>query len=184
MIATGRYSAAACAATIFLLLGISKPALADTFTLTNTPSNADGFVNLIPGGFNLFGADNSVGETATTYLATALSNQAFIVNWAYHTDDFPAFDPAGYYLNGVRTQLTNNVGSNNQSGPFLISVLAGDVYGFYVDSEDSGFGRANIQVTGFAAPEASEVPLPASLPLFAGGATLIALLGRRKRRDN
>src|SRR5690349_17045726 len=89
---------------------ISVQARADTFALTNT-NGGDGFVNVLPNGFDLFGSDNGslndpIPNTAI-YSATALNNQTFTVSWTYHTDDAgipnvqapPFFDPAGYFLN-------------------------------------------------------------------------------------
>lgn len=156
---------------------ISGSALADTFTLAND-NGGDGYSVPFGSGVDLFGADNGVGANYTTYTATALSDQLISINWIYHTDDAdPSYDPAGYVINGVFSQLTNSAGPNDQSGSFLVNVLTGDIYGIYVYSTDSLFGRGDLAVT------PSETPLPAALPLFATGlGTLGAFSWRRKRR--
>ena len=133
------------ASAVLLAVAVSAPASADTFNLAT--NGGDGSVSVIANGFHLFGSDNGDGFF-TTYIATALSDQTFNVNWVYHTDDEdgPFYDPAGYVKNGV-TQLTDDSGSDNQNGAFILSVLAGDIYGFYVNSQDGAFGRADILVT-------------------------------------
>ena len=170
------------ASAVFLTVAISAPASADTFNLFT--NGGDGSVidivpNGFPNGFHLFGTDDGTGLD-TTYTATALSNQMFNVNWVYHTDDGgPFFDPAGYVKNGIFTQLTNSGGSGDQIGAFILSVLTGDIYGFYVRSVDGEEGRGDILVTALAV---SQVPLPAALPFFATGLGALGLFGWRKKR--
>jgi hypothetical protein len=169
-------------AALALGVAVCGPASADTFTLNNS-NGGDGFVNVFPNGFDLFGADDHAegnGQSnLTTYTAVAGSNQTFNISWTYHTNDTdgPTFDPAGYLLNGALSQLTNSGGLDDQTGSFIISVLAGDTYGIYVSSSDSCCGRADISVTA-----ADATPLPAALPLFAGGLGLIGLLARRRKQ--
>ena len=169
------------ASALLVSVAVSGPALADTFFLNND-NGGDGFVNVFPNGFDLFGADDHAegnGQSnLTTYTAVAGSNQTFNISWTYHTNDTdgPSFDPAGYFLNGALTQLSNSGGLDDQTGSFIISVLAGDTYGMYVFSDDSCCGRADISVTA-----ADATPLPAALPLFAGGLGMIGLLARRRK---
>ena len=180
---------AVAASALILTVTVSFSSFADTFTLVND-NGGDGFVNTFPGGFDLFGSDdgsvnNPIPNTAT-YSATALTNQTFFVTWTYHTNDSgvpgvalpPFFDPAGYVLNGVLTQLTDDNGLNDQNGSFIATIVAGDIYGMYVFSTDSCCGRADILVT------ISDTPLPAALPLFGSalGAGGLFWLRRRNRR--
>ena len=75
--------------------------------------------------------------------------------WHYQTWDpwGPSWDPAGYYLNGVYVQLTDNNGPETQTGIVTIASLSpGDVFGFYVDATDDDFGRAQITVSGVPEP--------------------------------
>jgi len=165
-----------------MTLASVQPASADTFSLAND-NGGDGFVNTFPGGFDLFGADNNVGANYTTYTATAATNKTVTVNWTYTTNDCcgSVYDPAGYLVNGVYTQLSTDSGTGGQvdsSGSFIVSLLAGDVYGMYVYSSDSIFGRADISVT------ASEgtTPIPAALPLFASGMGGLGFLTWRRKK--
>jgi len=159
-----------------------QPASADIFNLANS-NGGDGFVTLSPGGFDLFGADNGASQNYTTYTATALTSQTFTVNWAYTTNDCcgSVWDPAGYVINGVYTQLSTDSsvqGQVDSNGSFTVSVLAGDVYGMYVYSPDSVEGRGDISVS----VDAGTTPLPAALPLLATGIGGLGLVCWRKKR--
>ena len=170
------------AAGLTLTLASVLPAVADTFSLANS-NGGDGFVNTFPGGFDLFGADNGASQNYTTYTATASTNKTVTVNWTYTTNDCcgSVWDPAGYVVNGVYTQLSTDSAINGQvdsSGSFIVSLLAGDVYGMYVFSPDSVGGRGDISVT------ASEgtTPIPAALPLFASGMGGLGFLTWRRKK--
>jgi hypothetical protein len=93
-------------------------------------------------------------------------------DWDYSTDDDPEYDPYGYLLNGVFTQLTINNFDINQSGSVSFSVLAGDVFGFRQNSNDSSFGRASTTISNFNGPLAASGPasVPGPLPLLGAGA--------------
>lgn len=174
------------ASALMAAIAVSGPAFADTFTLSNS-NGGDGFVNPVPGGFDLFGSDNGSGANYTYYTATASANKTFTVNWIYTTNDCCGsyWDPAGYVVNGVTHQLSTDTpfnsdssyaGQNDTSGSFVVSVLAGWTYGMYVFTQDGLAGRADILVT------PSETPLPAALPLFISGLAGMGLLGWRKKR--
>lgn len=176
------------ASALMAAVAVSGPAFADTFNLTNS-NGGDGFVNLVPGGFDLFGSNNGTGVSGspnyTYYTATASANKIFTINWTYTTSDCCGsyWDPAGYVVNNVTHQLSTDTdpndilpGQNDTSGSFVVSVLAGDTYGMYVFTRDGLQGRADILVT------ASETPLPAALPLFMTGLAGMGLLGWRKKR--
>jgi len=168
----------------------SAIASADSFTLTND-NGGDGFVNTSAGGFDLFGSNNGtlphLISNNTDYVATASSNETLSLHWSYTTNDCCGsfWDPAGYIVNGVRTQLSIDSdpslitpGVFNSSGTLLLSLLAGDTYGFYVFSADSISGRADIAVTGLAT-----TPVPAALPLFASALAGLGFLGWRRKKE-
>ncbi|MFA5041739.1 MAG: VPLPA-CTERM sorting domain-containing protein, partial [Bdellovibrionales bacterium] len=88
------------------------------------------------------------------------------------------YEAAGYILNGVKTQLTPDASVNllpgvAYHGVLTLSLMAGDVYGFYVFSSDSLCGLSTISV--------SNVPLPAALPLFAASLFGFGAISRKKR---
>jgi len=161
-----------------MAIGMAGAANAATFTLSNT-NGGDGFVTAIPGGFDLFGADNGVGATSTTYLAVAPVAETITYNWTYTTNDCcgSLWDPAGYVINDVFTQLSvdinGNPGQGDASGVVTLNVGAGQDYGFYVNSVDSILGRGDIAVT--------SVPEPASWALMMVGVGALGFALRRSR---
>jgi PEP-CTERM motif len=178
-----------CAVKNLLMYGIIATTLivnpaSAAFVLNNNPSNADGSVILVNNGFRLFGADNNIGQTITTYLGIAQISQDLTFNFLYTTNDRDGsnFDPAGYIINNVEFQLSPNssAGPSTFSGSVNFAVNIGDSFGFYVRSLDSGLGRANILVTGdlFAG---NAVPEPATWAMMIIGFGLTGSAMRRRR---
>ncbi len=168
-----------------LSLGAAAPASASfigyygvsnwTTTLNNggtvNTSGAPGQIAVTSG--NSFG-DNfggPAGDTDFTIAAQAAGLVSF--NWSFTTNDLDAsFDPFGYLLNGVFTQLTNNALSG-QSGIASFAVTSGDIFGFRAHTEDNGWGAGTGTVSNFNAP-ASSVPEPGTLALLVLGGALAA----------
>jgi hypothetical protein len=162
-------------AALIIAAGASRPANADTFTLSNS-SGGDGSVVTIPGGFDLYGANNGVGSNYTYYVATALTNETLSWNWSYTTYDCCGsyWDPAGYYLNGTTTQLSTDGtvgGLYDTSGTLSLNLLTGDTYGFYVYSVDSILGPGEIAVTA--------TPLPSTWTMLIAGFVGLGLFAYR-----
>ena len=130
----------------------------------------DGSINTggAPANITLTGADNGGGNKNTDFTIAAPSGGTVSFNWSFSTADIPAYDDFGYLLNGAFTQLTDNSGAQTQSGSASFSVLAGDLFGFRQNSEDSIFGRASTTISLFNGPVAASVPGP--LPLLGAGA--------------
>ncbi len=149
---------------------------------TTTLTNSDGSVNTAgaPGSITVLGTDNgSFAGGNTLYTTTAAATGTVGFDWSYTTTDGPFWDPAGFYLNGVFTPLTNPFGFQNQGGSFAFAVNEGDTFGFYASSLDNIFGRGNLTISNFDAP----TPEPATLAVFgmmAAGAG--AYVRRRKVR--
>jgi hypothetical protein len=102
-------------------------------------------------------------------------------DWDYVTTDIagPSFDPAGFYLNAVPVQLSDNGGSNSQNGSELsILVNPGDVFAFYVNASDDCCGAATFTVDNFVA---QETPEPSTVGMFLAGLSLLGI-GRYRRR--
>jgi hypothetical protein len=154
------------------------------------PAGAVGFVN-IGGGDGTFdfgpapyfgtitGNNNGINNTIAQYTEIVPFAGLFSFIWEYTTLDVDGsgFDPAGYVLNGVYTQLTTNgfpFGST-QSGGFSISLDAGDEFGFYVSSTDGDLGPG---VLSFGA---GVIPEPATWAMLITGFGLVGFAARRRR---
>lgn len=143
--------------------GFSDGYEVENWTFTN--NNADGFVNTsnAPESISLTGGDNwSWSSGSSWYTATSLADGLVSFDWSYTTNDpYGAYwDTFGYILNGVFTQLSNSF-EYNQLGSASFAVLAGDLFGFGVNTVDNTFGAATVTVSNFAAPQS--VPEPGTI---------------------
>ncbi len=125
--------------------------------------------------------DGSNNEKNQDFTITALKNSSVSFAWNFQTNDsFNAYDPFGMLLNGVFTQLTDNLGNNNQSGIFSFNIVAGDIFGFRANSIDSMFGSSITDISAFdATPAPTSVPTPATFWLMSS--SLIYLLCKKRK---
>jgi hypothetical protein len=133
-----------------VVLGVTTDAKAVSYTFNNT-NGGDGFLNIVPGGFQIVGADNGVGSTFAYLTGVADTNGPFTFNWTYITfdSDGPSFDRGGYFVGNVATQLSQDelpFGSS-QSGTVTLNLSIGNSFGWYINSSDAAFGRASITIT-------------------------------------
>lgn len=161
-------------------------AQAVTFAFDAGDGNGTGFqqIDTVDGfGLTMAGADtdaiNSIADI-TTFTAQAAVDAAYEINWSYFTFDFdgPAFDPFGYFVGSDFIQLTDNNGANFQFGTFVLNVLAGDEFGFFIDSTDDVENPSNAFVSG---QQIAVVPLPASGLFFIAGLCGLVLWGLRRQ---
>ena len=151
------------------------------FVLHNL-DGGDGFVSVdSPSKFTLSGSDNGSGlPSLTTYIDTAASAATISGNFLYTTfdDGGSSFDPAGFTVNGLLTLLSDDgldfLGSN--AGSFMFLVNVGDVFGFYVNSDDNTVGRGQLSID-----LASSVPEPSTSALLIAGLALAGVSARRRR---
>ena len=164
-------------ATIISVFALSAFAFGDPWTLENIHAADyrayDGGVIQLPEGFELYSSTGGreYGDIwdrdLTTYTFTAASAEFVACSWAYETYDFGGayWDPAGYVLNGVFHQLSDDslpyLGT--EQGFLSVRLNPGDTFGFYVLSLDSLEGPGAITVT----PTDIPVPEPSSLALLA-----------------
>ena len=133
-----------------------------------------------PNSITLTGSASGLAEPVDTkYSITVPSDVVLDFNWSYVTydEDGPHYDPAGYSINGVWYQLSNDFGANSQSG-FIsgLSLRAGDTFAFEVRSLDDLYGPAVLSISG------GEIPEPGSVALFGSGLLLIALRHRKSAK--
>lgn len=143
-----------------------------SFDLTNAPLNV-----------TLFGSDNGffIGfpPSDTSFSITPTTGWFIGFDWQYSTADGPFFDPAGYSINGVFTELTDAFGSQSQSGQVRnLLIVPGDVFAFEQRSVDSFFGRGQMTISSFSA----NVPEPASFTPVAVAFAAFGVRAFRRRR--
>jgi hypothetical protein len=136
---------------------------------------------LLPNQVVLRSSDDGIsGDVNTDFSIAAPTSGTVSFDWNYSTLDDAAYDDFGYLLNGAFTQLTNDAGSQTQSGSVTFSVLATDTFGFRQNSEDSCCGRASTNISNFNGPIAS---VPGPLPILGLGVAF-AYSRRLRRRIN
>jgi hypothetical protein len=133
---------------------------------TTLSAGSNGSVNTAatPASITISGSDNSSNPILanTDYTVTAVASGVWSFNWTYQTPDDPQFDPAGILVNGVFTQLSDNVNAS-QSNTYTGTVTAGNTIGFRVNSVDNSFGKATLTITSFSPPGGV---LPVTLSTF------------------
>jgi hypothetical protein len=154
----------------------ASPASA-AFTLSND-LGGDGFVVInSPTAFTLYSANDGTGNNVTSFTQLAEAASTISGKWRYFTYDVDgsSFDPAGFVVNGVLTQLTTNgiPRPSVQVGTFSFSVNPGDSYGFFVRTTDGALGRGVLTV--------GAVPEPASWAMLIAGFGLVGAAARRRR---
>ena len=161
--------------------------IASAAFVLNNPNGGNGFVVDAFPSFTLVGSDfedegidvddGDIGElevNLTTYTDTAVADATINFDFLYFTEDIDGSnpDPAGYVINNVFTQLSpvDLAQFGEAFGSAMFSVMAGDIFGWYVDATDGILGRGILSVDVNTAPSA--VPLPAAswllLSAFAG----------------
>jgi hypothetical protein len=137
----------------------------------------DGFIRFLnPRTFTIFGANNDF-ESSAIYEFVAESGQDVSTVFRYATSDRDGttFDRAGYFINDTRFQLSidNEPRNQFQFGEIAFSVLAGDRFGYYVETDDGLFGRGQITI--------GALPEPSSWALMITGFGLVGVSMRRRR---
>ncbi len=95
------------------------------------------------------GDDSDQGQTDTSFSLVMPCDGNVDFNWDYRTvdDDGPEFDPAGYSVDGVFTQISDDDGDDVQNGMETVPVLAGQIFGFVVRTNDGDEGEASASFT-------------------------------------
>jgi hypothetical protein len=152
---------------------------------TTTLTNSDGGVNTAgaPTSILLTGGNNGSEASGETLFSISVPTTTTLTfGWTYTTYDCcgSEWDPAGYEIDGTQFQLSppSSVTGFSGSGVQTVNLVAGEQFGFYVDTAD------NIQGPGtLAVGPATGTPEPSSLALLAAGLLGLAGLFRRGCRQ-
>ena len=150
-------------------VGFSGDYAPANWTTTLSPSS-DGSVDPTNAPFDITitGPDNLQNSSFINYTINAPGSGSVSFDWLYSSIDDPSYDSFGYMINGVQTMLTDDQ-TILPSGSTTFSVASGDIFGFYVASDDGEFGAGIATIYNFSGPAASppsgstDVPAPAAL---------------------
>jgi hypothetical protein len=173
----------ACAALAF---GVSSPTIAsaDTYSTFDVDGTYDGGLGTVTGSFTLDTTTNTSYAVDLTVVGAGGVNSGTITDptqtgpGTYATadgpmltfdDDNPALQIFLTYPAGGGTLYTGGFGSSSV-GSYFSPTCGGEICGFPLDG------------TVTAASGVSTTPLPAALPLFAGGLGMIGFLSRRRKQ--
>jgi len=132
--------------------------------------------------FTITGSNDGSGVDDTAfYVQTYASAITISFTWQYESLDSggSVYDPAGWILDGVETQLSIDGGpGTTSSGSSSVDVAAGQTFGWYVHSFDSTGGAGVLAVDEDLPPA---VPEPADAALTMAGLVALLALVRRPR---
>lgn len=161
-------------------------------SLWSAMAAAGGSIDLsqAPASVGLLGSDDGSGPASQDFTIMARSYGIVSLAWTYESLDLdPVWDQFGYLRNGMFHQISSDLDGLSQSGTASFNVALGDVFGFSVQSFDSGGGAATAWVSGFQFEETPPPPVPEppaamllALGLLAGGGRL--LMARKRSGDN
>jgi MYXO-CTERM domain-containing protein len=136
--------------------------------------------------FTITGSNDGSGNDDTAfYVQTFAAATTVVFTWQYESFDTAGtnYDPAGWILDGVETQLSVDGGPGTpSSGSFTVAVGAGQTFGWYVHSLDSLGGAGLLAVNQDLPPPPPPVPEPQEAALMLAG--LAALFAAARRRPN
>lgn len=138
--------------------------------------------------FTITGSDNGSGDNTSFYVETVASGQLLSFTWHYASADTGGtnFDPAGYILDGVETQLSVNGDPGTPSdGTVSLTLHAGDTFGFWVHSLDSQYGAGMLAINQDLPPPPPPpaVPEPRDAALMLAGLAALFAAARRPKSD-
>lgn len=160
-----------------------------------TQSPGTGSINTLgaPASISLTSGNDLSGDPSDTDFTIVMTHAGTIsFDWNYLTTDLdgPFYDPFGYLVNGIFTQLTVGTevgGPSAQSGQgVLVNLSIGDTFGFRQRTDSNLFGSATTTISNFSGPGPSSssqaVPVPATALILPVGFGLLALARRRQTK--
>jgi hypothetical protein len=177
-----RFLAPLCAAAALFLSPMVGSALASTITydVTFTPGSGGGS----EGGSGYFTIDTpTVGSSGNaTITAESFTFKTLTVNGSPVTPVFTlnSSSEVGYYYSG-NTLVLDNIGYTGSFDGSILQLTGVSLGGYYFGDNANG-GYVN-DTNGSVAIALAATPLPAALPLFAGGLGFVGFLAKRRKRN-
>ncbi|WP_255147902.1 hypothetical protein [Synechococcus sp. ATX 2A4] len=125
----------------------------------------DGSVNTTgaPNSIVLTGSNNDVEDIFTIFTIAAPASGPVTFDWSFINNDGPDFEIFGYLLNGNFQFIAADDGS---AGATTFGVVAGDVFGFSIDSTDGCCGEGIATISNFSAPVPGPLPMLGAAAAF------------------
>lgn len=120
-------------------------------------SEGSGKIETTKNYLHILGSDESWPTAFNLRTAASLAlpiSGTYSFEWDYSNLDAPVHDYAYYSINGVETQLSTGGGGSIQGGAVTITLNAGDVLAFGINSLFDTFGPATLLISEFRAPSA------------------------------
>ncbi|MEZ4963079.1 MAG: proprotein convertase P-domain-containing protein [Saprospiraceae bacterium] len=127
---------------------------------TEQQVNSNGSINTAgaPASITINGSNNGSGAAGQeNYNINVPQSGVINFTWTYNTVDAAFFDPPGYTLNGVFTQVLAGFVTAG-TGTVALPVVQGDVFGFSQRTVDNVFGAGNMVITNFSGPAGLAAP--------------------------
>lgn len=138
--------------------------------------------SLSPFSVTIFEPDNGPNSTESevTFFTTALTDLFITFDWSWDNTIDDCCSALNFYTSSVSSvEILNadNVADDVITGSFSANVLAGDVFGWGVWSEDTCCGANTATISNLTLDDGIAVPEPSTLAIFALG--VIGLASRR-----
>nr|MBS0037246.1 T9SS type A sorting domain-containing protein [Saprospiraceae bacterium] len=121
---------------------------------TFDPKAGNGMVDesYAPDSIKITGSNSFTNDTISTlYCIDVTINSDVSFDWDYQSlNTSPDWDPFGYMVNGVFTQLTDDNGPLTQNGSEVIPLKAGDEFCYNVFTVDDILGEAVVVISNFS----------------------------------
>jgi len=119
-----------------------------SFGYSGTGAGNGGITGTFPN-FTLFSANNNSAGTYVYAATGAGIGMTFDFTYTTQDKDGASYDPAGYEINGVRTQLSQDSLTQGQSnsGSRTVMYPAGATFGWYVTTNDGQLGNGQLVIS-------------------------------------
>lgn len=148
----------------------------DNWTFQNDPG-VNGTVSPSSGDATMITLTSDTSGTGgfTDFFITIPADGTVTFDWFFDNTDLPAFETSGYLLNGTRIELSPLGVPSVITLMETVPVMAGDVFGFYVESADGIDAPGMLEISNFSAP----VPVPAAIWLLGSALAGLGVFRRR-----